>query len=331
MNELLPEGDPLSDVLETLRLRAAVFFLWEPSWPYATAVPEGARFGPLIMPGAGRIVSYHIVIDGPCWGAVTGSDPVRLETGDILLIPHGDAYVMSSDPMPPPQGDDPASLTFFRMMAAGELPPRIVNGGPGPRGNRVVCGFLGCDAHPFNPVLAALPSVVRIPAPSAGGGDPLAGLVDFAVRESRDMRGGGRCVLLRLGEMMFVEVLRRYLASAPDGSTGWLAGLRDPLVGRVLRLLHRSPSAPWTLDGLAREAGTSRTVLADRFARVVGEPAMGYLTRWRMQLAARLLADDTAKVHAIALAVGYESEAAFSRAFKRTVGVTPSQWRQRVR
>ncbi|MBA1147664.1 AraC family transcriptional regulator [Ectothiorhodospiraceae bacterium WFHF3C12] len=320
-------ADPLSDALETVRLRAAVFFFWEPSWPFTTAVPSGARFGPLILPGAGRIVSYHIVTRGPCWGAVAGAEPMRLDTGDILLVPHGDPYVMSNDPVPPPGKEDPSALAFFRMMAAGELPARVVDGGPGPGSNSLVCGFLGCDGRPFNPVLAALPRLVRIPASAASEHDPLGGLVDFAVRESHSDQGGGRCVLLRLAEMMFVEVLRRYLATAPADAKGWLASLRDPLVGCALRLLHGSPAAAWTLDRLAREAGTSRTVLAERFSVLVGEPPMAYLTRWRMQLAARQLADGPCKVHAVARAVGYESEAAFSRAFKRTVGVAPSRWR----
>lgn len=319
-------ADPLSDALETVRLRSAVFFLWEPYWPYATAVPGGRRFGPLIIPDAGQIISYHIVSRGPCWAAVTGEAPIRLETGDILLVPHGDAYVMSSQSVTPRTSDDPDALEFFRRMAAGELPYRLVEGGPGPQSNSVVCGFLGCDRRPFNPILDALPRLVRIPA-VAEASDPLAVLVDFAVGESRSAQSGGRCVLLRLGEMMFVEVLRRYLRTASVPTTGWLAGLRDPLVGRALRLMHRSSTDAWTLERLAREVGTSRSILAARFGQVVGQPPMEYLARWRMQLAARRLADGAAKVHAVAREVGYESEAAFSRAFKRIVGMTPSKWR----
>lgn len=321
--------DPLSDVLETVRLRGALFFLWEVSWPYATCVPEAEAFGPLILPGAEQIVSYHIVIQGPCWAMVAGERPARLESGDILVVPHGDVYTMSSAPEVRAPGDRDAALAFFRAMAAGELPPVVVEGGGGPQGNRVICGFLGCDARPFNPVPSALPRMIHLRSPAPGAVDSLSYLVDLALLESREPRRGGRCVLLRLSELMFVEVIRRYLASAPVEQTGWLSGLRDPIVGRALGLLHERSGFPWTLERLAREVGASRSILAERFAHLVGQPPMQYLARWRMQLAARQLASGSAKIYAVAREVGYESEAAFSRAFKRIVGVTPLEWRER--
>lgn len=319
-------GDPLSDVLETIRLRGGVFFLWEPSWPYATGVANGAKFAPLVVPGADQIISYHIVTQGPCWGTVSGEEPVRLETGDILLLPRGDAYVIANEPRFPTAEDEATSVEFFRMMAAGEIPPVVVDGGGGPGGNKLICGFLGCDMRPFNPLLGTLPRMIRLPAPRDA--DPLAPLIDFALTESRQDRGGERSLLRRLSELMFVEVLRRYLRNAPDGGRGWLMGLRDPVVAKALNLLHRRIAHPWTLDSLASEVGTSRSTLAERFAQAVGEPPMQYLTRWRMQAAARQLADGVSKVYAVARDVGYESEAAFSRAFKREVGVTPKAWRE---
>jgi len=321
--------DPLSDVLETVRLRGALFFVWEPSWHYATRVPEGSRFGGLILPGAERIVSYHIVTEGPCWGAVIGEDPVRLETGDILLLPHGDAYCIASRPSAATPAEDPDEIEFFRRMAAGEIPPVVVDGGGRRERNRIICGFLGCERLPFNPLLDTLPRLIRVPA--AAGPDPLAGLVGFALDESGRGQEGERCLLLRLSEVMFVEVLRRYLRSAPAQDSGWLVALRDPLVGRALGLLHRTPEAPWTLGGLGAALATSRSTLSERFAEAVGEPPMQYLARWRMQLAARRLADGPDKVYAIARAVGYQTEAAFSRAFKRRVGVSPSAWRRGAR
>jgi AraC-like DNA-binding protein len=198
----------------------------------------------------------------------------------------------------------------------------------GPERIGVVCGFLGCDATPFNPVLAMLPEVVHVPLPQAGA-DRLTALVELAVGEARDRRAGGRSVLLRIGELMFVEVVRRYLSSVRAEERGWLAGLRDPVVGRALALLHETPARSWTLDDLAREAGASRSVLTERFTHLVGRPPMHYLAAWRIQLASRRLSDGAAKISTVAGEVGYESEAAFSRAFKRLTGVAPAAWRSR--
>jgi AraC-like DNA-binding protein len=217
-------------------------------------------------------------------------------------------------------------------MAAGEL-PFIVEDGGGATATHLICGFLGCDVRPFNPVLAALPRLVRLRAPADPASDRLQSLIDHALLEARQPRPGGQCVLVRLSELMFVELVRRWLAE-PDAQgaaapvhDNWLAGLRDPLVGRALMHLHRTPAAGWTLDALARAVGASRSRLAESFTRFVGQPPIQYLTQWRLQLAARMLADGSAKVAAVARDVGYESEAAFSRAFKRFVGVPPRQWR----
>lgn len=322
------QADPLSDVLRTLRLTGALFFVWDVSWPYATPVPQGRSFAPDILPGAQQIISYHIVMQGACWGGLRGEAPVHLEAGDILLIPHGDAYVLSSSArMCAGQDIDfgPA-LEFFRQMAAGEL-PFVVAEGVGEVSTRLVCGFLGCDVRPFNPVLAALPRLVHVRRPAAPARDRLQTLIEYTLAEAAQPRPGGQCVLVRLSELMFVEVVRRCLTQAPDAQSGWLAGLRDPLVGRALVLLHRKPAAAWTLETLAGEAGASRSTLAECFTRFVGQPPMQYLAQWRLQLAARMLADGSAKVSAVARDVGYESEAAFSRAFKRFVGVPPAQWR----
>jgi len=220
-----------------------------------------------------------------------------------------------------------AQLDWFRRMVAGGLPFVVTEGGGGPERLGVVCGFLGCDVVPFNPVLAALPTVIRLASPSPGAGDRLGQLIDFAVAEARERRAGSDCVRLRISELMFVELVRRYLSGLPAEQTGWLAGLRDPYVGRALSLLHQDPARAWTLETLARAAGLSRSLLAERFQHFVGQPPMRYLTRWRMQVAARLLAERGAKVSAIAQRVGYDSEAAFSRAFKRITGVPPAGWR----
>jgi len=331
------QADPLSDVLRTVRLTGALFFLWHVSWPYVTPVPSGRAFAPIVLPGAQQIISYHIVTQGSCWGALIGGAPVRLEAGDILLIPHGDAYVISSAAQTcvAAQFEMEPSLRFFRQMAAGELPFVVEDrSGGGGTSTRLICGFLGCDVRPFNPVLAALPRLVHLRASADPARDCLQWLIDYTLAEARQPRPGGQCVVVRLSELMFVEVVRRWLAEREPGTEAssaradWLAGLRDPLVGRALMQLHHRPAAAWTLEMLAGEVGVSRSRLADSFTRFVGQPPMQYLSQWRLQLAARMLADGSTKVAAVARDVGYQSEASFSRAFKRFVGVSPAQWRR---
>jgi len=189
----------------------------------------------------------------------------------------------------------------------------------------LVCGFLGCDRRPFNPLLAALPRRTHMRGMSHTW---QSGYTRQLTEESRLGRAGADTVLTRLAELMFIEVLRRYLDKLPRGQTGWLAGLRDDVVGRVLTLLHGRPGHPWTLAELAREASSSRSNLAKRFTLLVGQPPMQYLAQWRMQVAANLLTQSGAKVAAIGAEVGYDSEAAFSRAFKKATGLAPGAWRE---
>lgn len=324
-----PAIDPLSDVLRSVQLTGALYFVWNVTWPYATPVPDGRVFAPIILPGAQQIMSYHVVTQGSCWAGLLGEPPVELHAGDILLIPHGDAYVISSSAglctgMARPTDD---ALAFFRQMAAGELPFVIEEGGRGDRSTHLICGFLGCDVRPFNPVLAALPPLVHVRPPTDPAADRMQALIEYTLAEARSPRPGGHSVLVRVSELMFVELVRRYLTEAPAQQTGWLAALRDPIVGRALVLLHRTPAAAWTLELLAAEVRISRSRLAEYFTRFVGEPPMQYLARWRLQLAARMLATGSAKIASVAREVGYDSEAAFSRAFKRFAGVSPSRWR----
>jgi AraC-like DNA-binding protein len=232
------------------------------------------------------------------------------------------------------QGGRPAlpleeALGFFRAMVAGELPFVVPEGGGGLERARFVCGFLGCDARPFNPLLAALPRLMHVRRPTDPRDDLLDRLIDLTLAEARTHRPGGECIRLRLSELMFVEVVRRYLQRLPPDQTGWLAGLRDPAIGRALALVHARPAHGWTLEELAAQSGLSRSVLAERFNRLVGHPPMQYLAHWRVQVAARLLADSAAKVAAVGLEVGYASEAAFSRSFKKIAGMSPAAWRAR--
>jgi len=323
-------ADVLSDVLRTVRLTGALFFPMDVSSPWVDEVPAATEFASIVLPGAQHVVSYHIVRQGACWAALRGLPAVRLEAGDVLVVPHGDAYMMASAPdlrsdMPPG-----AVLEFFRLMATGSAPFSVTEGGGGAERAQVICGFLGCDVRPFNPVIEALPRVLYLRQQNRSSADDrLTQLVEFALAESRDRQSGTRCVLLHLSELLFIEVVRRYLASLTRRHTGWLAGLRDPTVGRALALLHNRPTYEWSLERLAREIGVSRSSLAERFSELIGQPPMRYLTRWRIQLGCRLLCDDGAKVSAVALDVGYRSEAAFSRAFKSMMGTSPATWRRR--
>jgi AraC-like DNA-binding protein len=321
--------DPLSDVLRGVRLTAAVFFRVEARSPWVIGLPDGATIARSVTPRAQHVISYHVVTDGRCWGGVPGEPPMALAPGDVLVLPRGDPYVisLSSDLRGGP--DQAEVLGFLGAMAAGRLPFTVTEDGGGAERLQLVCGFLGCDLRPFNPLLATLPRLLCVRRTGSAADDPLDRLIEFTIAESRDRRAGGECVRLRLGELMFVEVVRRHLAALPPEQRGWLAGLRDAVVGRALALLHERPAHPWTLEALARESGASRSVLAERFTHFVEDPPMQYLTRWRMQIAARLLAESTSKVSAVALEVGYDSEAAFSRAFKKAAGVPPATWRQR--
>jgi AraC-like DNA-binding protein len=321
--------DPLSDVLRMVKLTGALFFVVEASSPWGVEVPEGDAFAPIILPRAQQVVPYHIVLQGSGWASIPGVAPTRFVAGDILVFPHGDPYSMLSAPGQRPEYDAEASLQFFRDMAAGRLPFVVQEGGGGVERAQFVCGFLGCDIRPFNPVLAALPRLLLVRRPAIAPDDLLDRLIELTLAESRTCRAGGESIRLRLSELVFVEVVRRYLESLPTGQAGWLSGLRDPAIGRVLALLHERPAHPWTLKDLAHCAGMSRAVLAERFANLVGCPVMRYLALWRMQMAARLLADGAVKVAAVGREVGYESEAAFSRAFKRSTGASPAAWRDR--
>jgi AraC-like DNA-binding protein len=322
-------NDPLSDVLRMVKLTGALFFLVDASSPWGVKVPPASSFAPIILPRARHVISYHIVLEGSGWANTPGEAPARFGAGDVLVFAHGDAYAMLSAPGGPVELESEGDLDFFRAMAAGQLPLVVPEGGGGAERARFMCGFLGCDARPFNPLLATLPRLMHVRRPAGAADDLLDRLIGLTLAEVRTHRPGGEAIRLRLSELMFVEVVRRYLEALPAEQTGWLAGLRDPSIGRVLALLHQRPDHPWTLEALAAQSALSRSVLAERFMRIVGQPPMQYLTRWRVQVAARLLADGAAKIGAVGLEVGYASEAAFSRSFKKIAGTSPAAWRAR--
>ncbi len=326
--------DTLSEVLRSVRLRGAVFLHVEGDEPWVAEAPPARELAALMMPSVDHMMEYHVVTRGSCWGAVVGEQPVRLETGDVIMFPHGDAHVLSS--APGLRAEAPADRTPLAQLD--ELPVFLSYRGetatltqPGMCSNdctTLVCGFFGCDVRPFNPLIASLPRLLHVRAANAGGDDWIEQFMRFAVAEARERRPGSEALLERLSETMFVALLRRYLDGLPEGQTGWLAGLRDRFVGRALALMHESPDHDWTIDSLSEKVGLSRSALHERFNQFTGYAPMQYLANWRMQVAARLLTQTSANVASIALEVGYESEAAFSRAFKRATGVAPATWRR---
>jgi len=312
--------DALSDVLQAVRLTGAIFFDIHASDPWVAETPPGPAIVGAMFPGSEHLVSYHVITQGSGWATVPGEAPIRLNAGDIIVLPHGDTHVLSSTPGLRRSPD----MSMYRVPADGRLPVSISMGDPQGEPTHFVCGFLGCDSRPYNPLLAALPRVIHI----SDEGGALSAYVQFALAESKQPRIGGRSVLGRLSELMFVDVVRRYLETLPADRADWLAGLRDPFVGRALNALHRDPARDWTLESLARESALSRSALAERFTQFVGRPPMQYLASWRMQLAANYLQTGTDSVLAVANRVGYDSEAAFSRAFKKVVGEPPGEWRR---
>jgi AraC-like DNA-binding protein len=310
--------DPLSDLLRVVRLDGAFFYPVEAAEPWGVEAVAAKELSPRIMPAVEHLISYHILTEGRCYGGLVGEEQVELVAGDVIVFPHGDAHIMASE-----RGVRVGS--DVTRTAPDRYPFKVFYGDPGPRSAAFLCGFLGCDRRPFNPLLAALPRRMHMRGMSNAW---LGSFVHQITEESRLGRSGAEGVLTRLAELMFIEVLRRYLDELPPRQTGWLAGLRDEVVGRVLALLHSRPGHAWTLADLAREAASSRSSLAKRFAELMGQPPMQYLAQWRMQVAANLLAQSGAKVATIGSDVGYDSEAAFSRAFKKATGFAPGAWRE---
>jgi len=322
-----PPPDLLSDLLQTVRLNGAIFFTMDVGTPWPPVrVPHGRALAAALAPRVQNLISYHVVTEGWCWAGLYGSAPVKIERGDVVVFPKGDEYWLNSAPTPPGPPSLPETVPYLQGHMRRELPFRLILGSERQRAG-FICGFLGCDDLPFNPLLESLPGllIVRHDEHHELRGR-IDALVQFVLAESTG-RQGEETVRMRLSELLFVEVVRHHLASLPSAQTGWLAGLRDEVVGKAIALLHREPAKDWSLASLSKAAGASRTVLSERFSKLIGQPPMQYLTRWRIQLASELLRGPR-KVSAVAQEVGYESEAAFSRAFKKVAGVGPAAWRR---
>ncbi len=317
--------DILSDVLKTVRLTGAAYFDVVTRAPWVAEQPTRELVLPRILPGAQHLVSYHVVTEGGCYASLVDGAPIEVRGGEVVVFTRGDPHVLSSAPG---MRATPVTPDVFDAVMGGPLPFAVAYGDSGPVTAKLVCGFLACDATPFNPLLEHLPAVIKAGSAPDDRDNWLGHFIRLATAEASSGRAGRESVLAKLSELMFVEVIRRHLESLPPEQAGWLAGLRDPYVGKALSLMHREPARDWTIEALAREVALSRSVLAERFADLLGMGPMHYLSRWRMQIAAGLLSAGSVNIAQVAEQTGYGSEAAFSRAFKKLVGVPPSAWRQ---
>ncbi|HEX7115145.1 MAG TPA: AraC family transcriptional regulator [Steroidobacter sp.] len=313
--------DALSEVLNAVRMTGAIFYYAECSAPWGFAVPALDRVANKLSPGTERLVPYHLVSEGTALLKFRDLE-IELEAGDVLIIPHGEAHEVSNG-SPRKLIDSAASLGKF---LAGEL--RCMKLGGGGAKTTFVCGYFGCERSADRLFLAGLPQVIKMNLRGDATGQWLESSIRYLVSERDTPRPGQSVLLAKMAEALFVQTLRRYMESLPPGQTGWLAAARDPIVGAALGLMHANPGAPWSQSNLARRVGTSKSVLAKRFDRFLGETPLAYLARWRLQLAARALQTSGKPIGEIAAQVGYSSQAAFNRAFKREFDTQPAQYRR---
>jgi len=323
---VLPETpaatDLLSDLLGSMHLSGAVFLRTEFREPWSILTPDACLLAHLLRLRSERTIPFHIIAEGGCRLEMEGHEPVWLDEGDAVLLPYGNAHVLSgrnrSDTVPVGALVPPPPWDGIQVLR---------HGGEGTP-TQLVCGFLQCDELRFHPILRHLPGIIHVSPTAAPGDEWLAGTIRHTAHEACQARPGARCVVPLLTELLFVEILRTHMQSLSSDEVGWFAALNDPVVGVALKCLHAAPLAPWDVDGLARRVGVSRSVLAGRFRHFLGQPPMQYLTHWRLQLAAQTLKESTLPMKRIAEQAGYESEAAFSRSFRRHFGQPPAAWRK---
>ena len=317
--------DALSELLRAVKLSGAMFYFAECSKPWRVQSPPASTLGRYVAPDASHVIEFHLVLQGVGYIRV-GGETTPFAAGDLLMVPHGDAHEMGNGVGGALYDAQPGIKELLKGAAL--LCSRVGGGG---EETRFVCGYLACDAGLIRPALAGLPRVVRVHLRNDPAGEWLERSIQHGIDRVRAAAPGGDVILARLAEVLFTEALQRYVTQLPAGRTGWLAGAGDATVGRSLAALHRQPAHPWTLDALAEEAGVSRSALTERFARYLGQSPMAYLTEWRLELGAEALRSSSRSVLQVAAEVGYESEAAFNRAFKRKFGSPPAQYRRAAR
>ncbi len=314
--------DVLSEVLKVVKLQGAMFYNGEFSSPWGLWSPASRTVAPYLAPGAGHVIIYHLLTEGHASARLIDGKRLALDAGDLVIFPHGDPHIIENG-MPTRTVDMAKELA--RIVAHGLNVSRLGGGG---EVTRFICGFMACEPRLSQVFLSGLPPLFKVSIRNDASGRWLENSIRFSVNEADTSRAGGEAVLAKLSEVLFVEALRAYIAHLPVEQTGWLAGARDSEVGKALAIMHRNPAHAWTIASLAKEAGVSRSVLAERFRHYLDEPPMAYLTRWRLQLGAQMLASTSYSVAQIAAEVGYESEAAFNRAFKREFTVPPARYRR---
>jgi AraC family transcriptional regulator, alkane utilization regulator len=319
--------DPVSDVLRAVRLGGAVYLNAEFTAPWCTIGQTDASLCTGYLPRSERVVAFHLFTEGTGWAQLADdrNSAIPVSAGELLVVPQGEAHILGSAPdlSPVPA----ASLLGSQLETTPGEVMKLSYGGGGAR-TRLVCGFLACDDTLSNPVLSALPRIFKLDMRNDPRSAWLESSLEFAAAEAAEWRPGRAAILGRLSELLFVEAVRRCIDALPADRTGWLAGVRDRFVGRALSMLHTQPAHSWTVDELARKVGLSRSALAQRFHDLLGQPPMQYLARWRLQIAAQELLTGSRSLASVAEQVGYDSEAAFNRAFKREFGMPPAGWRK---
>jgi AraC-like DNA-binding protein len=318
--------DALSDLLHAVKLKGALFLEARFTSPWCVETHPSYGAAEMLRP-LNPVVFFHLVAQGRCKVRLSPhGEPIDLASGDLVLMPQGDTNLLGSDLQLAPVDAD----TLLRPAPAGGL-VTIDYGGGGDEA-RILCGFLSCDKALCRLLLDALPRLLRVPLGDGPGAAWLMSLARRGAQENTAPGPGSGTLLAKLAELLFVEAMRRYIESLPEQQTGWLAGLRDRYVGRALSLMHEQPAHDWTADDLAERVGLSPSALRQRFADLLGQPPMQYLTRWRLTLAAAALRSSDRAIAQVAEEFGYESESAFNRAFKREFEMPPAAWRrQRTR
>jgi AraC-like DNA-binding protein len=314
--------DALSDVLRVAQLSGGVFMRAEFSAPWCVAARMSPDLCAPFLKHTTHLVPYHYVVEGELFASLEDGAPTLLQNGDLVLFPRNDMHLLGSD-----LSREPVMVGDIIFSPEGDG-LRTIRHGLGGTTTLLICGYLGCEAVAGNPVFAALPRLLRLRVDEVGSAEWIRSNFHYAASEVALGRPGSDTILAKLSELLFVEAVRRYVEALPEGQTGWLSGLRDGAVARALALMHSEITRDWSVDALGRSVGVSRSVLAEKFVRLIGVAPIQYLTRWRMQVAAQSLRETNASLSQIAVSVGYESEAAFSRAFKREFGAAPAAWRR---